>query len=173
MACFLVIHQTQMSVSLFVFKMSLYCPANAPAVLPRANFPCPTNSNTQSLLDDDDPPPVSEAFALPSHLIQKPSAIAIPQIPRVTVRATTSDGKTIYLRKRKRPSQIVSRAYFEHLHSILTYNGVLRLRLHQLKRWEVCLQFLFTDLWMGCQLLRQKIYNARAYYGTLSPQLDI
>jgi hypothetical protein len=83
-----------------------------PAVLPRADSPCPTNSNTQSLLDDDDPPPVSEALALPSHLIQKPSATTtIPHTPRVTVRATTSDGKTIYLRKRKKPSLTVSRSY--------------------------------------------------------------
>ena len=72
--------------------------------------------------DDDDPPPVSDAFALPSHLVQKPSEITtIPQIPRVTVRATTSDGKTIYLRKRKKPSPTVSRIiYREHSYGNLT-----------------------------------------------------
>ena len=150
--------------------MSLYCPPNAPAVLPPADSPCPTNSYTQTLLNDDDPPPVSQAFALPSHLIQKPSAIStIPQIPRVTVRATTSDGKTIYLRKRKKPSPTVSRSNFEHSHSILIYKDVLRRRLlPQPKRWEICFQFLFTDLWMGCQLPRQKICNASAYQGTLN-----
>ena len=138
MACFLAVHQTQTSVSLLMSLyfsanapaalvpradslcssnpdvgqfvcFSPYCPANAPAVLPHADSPCPTSSNTQFLLDDD-LPPVSEALALPSHLSQKPSAIIIiPQIPRVTVRATTSDGKTIYLRKRKKPSPTVSR----------------------------------------------------------------
>ena len=91
------------------FLMSLSCPANVPAVLPRADSSCPTNSNIQSLLEDDDLPPVSEALALPSHLSQKPTAVTtIPQIPRVTVRATTSDGKTIYLRKRKKPTPTVS-----------------------------------------------------------------
>ena len=152
--------------------MSLYCSANAPAVLPRVDSPCPTNSNTQSLLDDDDddPPPVSEALALPSHLIQKPSAITtIPNIPRVTVRATTSDGKTIYLRKRKKPSPSVCQNYIENSHNTLTYKDVHRLGLRQLKRWEIYLQFLFTDLWMGCQLPRQKNCNERAYYGTLNP----
>ena len=170
MVCFLANHQTQTSVSLFIL-MSLYCSANGPAVLPRVDSPCPTNSNTQSLLDDDDdPPPVSEALALPSHLIQKPSAIpTIPNIPRVTVRATTSDGKTIYLRKRKKPSPSVSQYYNENSHNTLTFKDVLRLRLHQLKRWEICLQFLFTGLWMDCQLPRQKICNERAYYGTLNP----
>jgi hypothetical protein len=160
MACFLAFHpsQTQTSVSLFTF-MSIYCPANAPAALPCADSLRPTNSNTQTLLDDDDLPPVSEALALPSHLIQKPGAnTTIPQIPRVTVRATTSDGKTIYLRKRKKPSPTVSRWC---IRSILTYKDVLRLR--QLKRWEICFQFPFTDLWMGCQLPRQKICNASAY----------
>lgn len=154
--------------------MSLYCPANAPAVFPRADSPCPTNSNIQSLLDDDDLPPVSEALALPSHLIQKPSEITtIPHIPRVTVRATTSDGKTIYLRKRKRPSPTVSQSHNEHSHIILTYKDSLRLRLRQFRRWEICLQFLFTDLWTDYQLPRQKICNARAYCGTLNPHLAI
>ena len=40
-------------------------PANAPAVLPRADSPYLTNSTTQSLLDDDSPP-VSEAPELAS-----------------------------------------------------------------------------------------------------------
>ena len=63
-----------------------------------------TETNTQPLLDDD-LLPISEALALPSHLISGPSEItAISHIPRVTVRATTNDGKTIYLRKRKKIS---------------------------------------------------------------------
>lgn len=99
--------------------MSIYCLANVTALLPRADSPCPTNTNTQSLLEDDDLPPVSEALALPSHLIQK-TVTTFPQIPRVTVRATTSEGKTIYLRKRKKPSQTVSLSYIEHSHRILT-----------------------------------------------------
>ena len=165
MACLLALHpsQTRMSVSVFIVLL-INCPANTPTVLPRADSPRPTSSNTQSLLDDDDPPPVSEALALPSHL--KPSAIAtIPHIPRVTVRATTSDGKTIYLRKRKKANPIVSPS--QHSHSILTYKDILRFRLlRQLKRWEICFRFLFTDLWMGCQLPQQKSCNARTYHGT-------
>jgi hypothetical protein len=157
--------------------MSLCYPANAPAVLPRPDSPCTTSLNTQintqSLLDDD-LPPVSEAFALPSHLIPRPSeTTTIPHIPRVTVRATTNDGKTIYLRKRRKPSpseMTVSRSSIDLLHD-LTYKDVLRP--HQLKRWEICLQFLFTDLWMRCQLPQQKNYNTRAYYGTLNPQFVI
>lgn len=51
-----------------LFLMSHYCPANALPVLPRADSPYPTISNTQSLLDDD-PPPVSGSSSSSSSML--------------------------------------------------------------------------------------------------------
>jgi hypothetical protein len=50
--------------------MSLLLPANVFAVLPYADSPYPTNSNTQSLLDDDDPSLASDP-SLSSMLIER------------------------------------------------------------------------------------------------------
>ncbi|CAA7271466.1 unnamed protein product [Cyclocybe aegerita] len=47
--------------------------------------------------EDDDIPSVCEAFGIRSRLPQAPSSI---QIPRSTLRATTFDGKTVYLRRK-------------------------------------------------------------------------
>jgi hypothetical protein len=129
MTCFQVI---QSSVSPFISMAfcvndHLCCPVNAPPVSPCDVSPCATNTNTQidtqSL--DHDLPPVSEALALPFHLISGRSAItAIPHIPRVTVRATTDEGETIYLRKRKRHSPLettVSQSCIECSYNSLTY----------------------------------------------------
>ena len=175
MACFLVIHQTQSSVGRSFILVLLCCPANMLVALPPAESLCTTNSiiqiNTQSLLDDD-LPPVSEAFALPPHIASRSSAIATtPHIPRVTLRATTNDGKTFYLRKRKKaiPSEMaVSQLCIEGSHNRLTYKDMFRL--HQLKGSEICLEFLFIGLWMGCQLPPQKICNARMYHVSINSQ---
>jgi len=173
-------HPSNPDVGQFIYfhKNDCLCLANALAVLPRADSPDATNPNTQinaESLSDDDLPPISEAFALPSRLISRPNAsTTIPHIPRVTVRATTNDGKTIYLRKRKKlsPSELtVSQSCIERPCNNLTYNDVLRL--HQVKGSVICLEFLFTDSWMGCQLPLQKSCNARAYYDNVNSQLDI
>ena len=120
MACFQVI---QSSVSPFISMTfcvndRFCCPVNAPPVSPCAVSPCATNTNTQidtQSLDHD----------LPFHLISERSAItAIPHIPRLTVRATTYEGETIYLRKRKRHSPLemtVSQSCIECSYNSLTY----------------------------------------------------
>lgn len=115
-------------------------------------------------IEDDDLPPVSEAFGVPIMLMSKPAPA--PQLPststastsRFSVRATTFDGKTIFIRRKPKVNQEARRVSgLQRLLQTLGLFIIYRRKSHQhiiLNAWETCLIFPFTVSWMTYQQLR-------------------
>jgi hypothetical protein len=94
------------SLDYFVGEPSL--PSFAPSGLldgaQSAHLSIPILDGYAARSSDVDPPPVAEAFGVPSHLFSNsdPSHTRPQNATHLSVRATTFDGKTIYLRRRNK-----------------------------------------------------------------------
>ena len=99
------------SLGYFVGEPSL--PSFAPSGLlngtQSAHLSTPILAGYAARPSDVDPPPVAEAFGVPSHLLSNsgPTHTRPKNATHLSVRATTFDGKTIYLRRR---TKVISRS---------------------------------------------------------------